>query len=211
VQARGRQRLAVGWLSDCGGAVVGCEVAARGDRRLDGAVPPGAAILAVGHVGATSGTFVVRTSSAALGRCLADVDCPLGQACDAETCRAAGAAPFAPAAPVEVPDLGVVEVPLELPPGPGGFARVRVRVRLDHPFPSDLVARLISPGGMEVRLRDRRGGGLDTVYGEDRAADGPGRLLDLALGPRAGRWRFVLEDVAPGDRGRLLGAHVYWE
>lgn len=200
IRARGGQRLAAAWLPACGGAPVACASAEPGDRALELVAPSGASHLAVGHRGEVSGSFAL---GAARSGCLLDRDCPLGQICSAGACAGSGAVVDATRRPI--PDLGELEVPLAIDAGPSRGARVRVRIALEHPFPEDLVVTLRSPSGITVRLRDRRPGALDAVYGADRAPDGPGRLLDFGVGPVTGIWQLRVRDAAAGDTGALLG------
>lgn len=169
---------------------------------------PGRYTIAVGgRPGAAPQSF--RVFAAKDAECVQDADCELDQVCGPSlACEAVRAGAAVVEGPAAIPDDGVLALPLVLSAPAGRPDRVRLRLVLDHPYPPDLVATLVGPGGRPmVRLRDRLDGALDSVYGKDRPADGPGSLFDFGLARTAtGTWMLVVEDRAPGDEGVVAGA-----
>ncbi len=205
------QDVSIAVLSGCGETLACAAQGGAGHaevlRRLS--LPAGRATLVVGSPpGAREGSVAIKASLSA--GCVEDADCLLGERClDNLTCGALAPA-NAVAADVDIPDDGRVVIPLDVsavsPSRPP--SRVRLRLAIEHEFPRDLVVTLASPGGgPRVRLRDRLDGTLDSVYGKDRPADGPGTMFDFGLAATAtGTWTLEVEDRAPGDVGRVTGA-----
>jgi hypothetical protein len=209
VEPRAGQDLSLAVLSECG-AVIACSAgggAGHAEMLRQLSLPSGRAAIAIGSPpGAIAGSFTIM---AALGaECTADADCPLGERCTRDLACGPPASASAISLGAEIPDNDRIELPLVLttpidrPP-----SRVRVRLAIEHEFPRDVVVTLASPGGWPiVRLRDRLDGALDSVYGKDRPADGPGSMFDFGLAATAsGTWTLGVEDRAPGDVGRVTG------
>ncbi|MBL7075033.1 carboxypeptidase regulatory-like domain-containing protein [candidate division KSB1 bacterium] len=85
-------------------------------------------------------------------------------------------------------------------------AGVEVFLDIVHPWVSDLVVELTSPGGTTVRLHDRNGfnfPNLNLWYTWDSPLPGPGSLEDFVGEPAQGQWELFVADVALGDEGIL--------
>jgi hypothetical protein len=209
VEPRAGQDVSIAVVSDCG-ATLACAAgggAGHAETLRHLSVPAGRAAIAIGSPpGALRGSFTVLAALDA--ECAADSDCPLGERCtdDLGCGSLAGARVITLGA--EIPDNDRVEFPLRLSGPLGRPAKVRLRLAIEHEFPRDVVVTLAAPGGWPiVRLRDRLDGALDSVYGKDRPADGPGSMFDFGLAATAsGSWTLGVEDRAPGDVGRVTGA-----
>lgn len=212
VEPRARQEVALALLSSCG-AVVNCQRSiGRGFASVIGptALVAGDYAIAVGTrlEDRSPGSFGL--SVAAVAECRSDADCSLSQRCTNELrCGSAGSAVISTTARAIPDGAAALEVPIVVASPASRPARLRVRVRLEHPSPQDLVIELRSPAApspITVRLRDRTPGALDTVYGSDRPPDGPGSLDDFGLVASArGTWTLRLEDRAVGNHGSILG------
>jgi hypothetical protein len=194
-------------LDGCG-AVIAC-AASGGDgvsEVIDGlAVSPGRyAIVAGSAAGTREQSFELMSRAGA--RCVRDADCALGARCGPNLeCGPIGSG-VTVAGPIPIPDDGEVSVPI-LVSIPIERPTIRIRVAVEHPLPADLVVDLVAPGGRPiVRLRDRLDGALDSVYGRDRPADGPGSLDDFRMVSTAsGTWTLRVRDRALGDEGSVEG------
>jgi hypothetical protein len=216
VQPLAGQDVVVALLgSPCRGAAAAC--ASNGGRGASETIGP--LDLAPGTYGIAVGANMLdeqpgsfRLWIAGGSACVSDTACPIGQRCDP---TALGCAPIpgfvkTSSAKLAIPDgIGSLDVPLDLLGPTQRPLRVRMRVVLDHPAPEDLVVELVAPPGpnaVRVRLRDRTPGPLDTVYGNDREADGPGTLEDFRLlSEGSGRWTLHIEDRTRGDSGFVSG------
>ena len=78
---------------------------------------------------------------------------------------------------VPIPDLGTVEVPLDIT-AEGTAVRVFPFVRLNHTFDSDLVLSLVAPSGRVVQLSNRNGGNGDNYGSGPNDCTGTKTLFD---------------------------------
>lgn len=127
---------------------------------------------------------------------------------------------------VTLPDLTTTDIPLTVAEAKT-VLDVRVRIRLNHTYDSDLVISLISPDGVEVKLSQRRGSSGDnfgsgtndcsgtfTEFRDDAATSigsgaapfagsfqPDGTLSDFAGHQSNGTWKLRISDVAGGDTG----------
>jgi hypothetical protein len=203
------QDLSVALLSECG-ATLACSSsggAGHAEKLAHLQLSAGRFTIAIGSpAGAPEGSFTLSANVGA--ECVEDADCAVGERCHGNL----SCGPLAPKSAVsvgaDIPDNDRLEIPLSISGSGGRPARVRLRVAIEHEFPRDLVVSLSSPGGWpRVRVRDRLDGALDSVYGRDRPADGPGTMFDFGLAATAtGTWILEIEDRAPGDVGRVTGA-----
>ena len=130
---------------------------------------------------------------------------------------------------VAIPDNTTVEVPLSVPDEGTVVGGVKVGVRLNHTFDSDLTLTLVSPTGRTVVLANRRGGSSDnygsgandcsgalTIF-DDAATTAIGAgtppfagtfkpeqpLQTIAPGVSDGQWKLRVRDSVGGDTGTL--------
>jgi hypothetical protein len=209
VEPRAGQDLSLAVLSECGATLACSAAGGAGHAEKVARLAPGAGriTIAIGSPpGARAGSFVIAANAGA--ECVEDADCPLGERCDGNLACGPPAARSAVSVGAEIPDNDKLELPLALSGSDGRPSRVRLRIAIEHEFPRDLVVTLSPPGGWpRVRVRDRLDGALDSVYGSDRPADGPGTMFDFGLAATAsGTWTLEVEDRAPGDVGRVTGA-----
>jgi subtilisin-like proprotein convertase family protein/subtilisin family serine protease len=79
---------------------------------------------------------------------------------------------------------------------------MKVSVDITHTYIGDLRVTLISPSGTSVPLHDRVGGSTIDLHAEFDFRSVPG-LHALSGEPVNGEWVLHVQDLAPGDRGRL--------
>lgn len=201
--------VALALLSGCGAPVACASSKGPGGAEVlrNVQLSAGRYAVAIGG-GAAADAQSFRVFAAVGAECVEDADCDLGQVCSPSlACEPVRSGAALVQGPVPIPDDGILQLSLPVAAPAGRPGRVRLRLALDHPFPRDLVATLVGPGGRPmVRLRDRLDGALDSVYGKDRPADGPGSLFDFGLVETAtGTWTLVVEDRAPSDEGIVTG------
>jgi len=80
---------------------------------------------------------------------------------------------------------------------PASVDRVRVVVRISHPYRGDLSVALTSPAGTRVVLHNRTGGSADNLSIDRRLNDFNGEAA-------GGRWTLTVADHARADVGRLV-------
>lgn len=84
---------------------------------------------------------------------------------------------------------------------------VDVSINIPHTFIGDLIAELVSPSGVVVRLHNRTGGSADNLVRDyDQGVvnpDGPGALTDFNGLPAQGPWTLRVADVAGSDLGSI--------
>jgi Zn-dependent metalloprotease/subtilisin-like proprotein convertase family protein len=85
----------------------------------------------------------------------------------------------------------------------GIVREVTVFVMIHHSYINDLRVRLVSPGGEEVVLHDRRGGAEDDLIEEYRLDNAP-ELLKFVGDAVQGDWRLLVSDHAAADTGSLV-------
>ncbi|PKN63125.1 MAG: hypothetical protein CVU57_20890 [Deltaproteobacteria bacterium HGW-Deltaproteobacteria-15] len=97
---------------------------------------------------------------------------------------------------------------------PGGIERVietdmsgkvgviTVSVDITHTYIGDLIVTLQSPGGKSVDLHRQEGGSTDNLIMTYDFVNCPS-LESLIHEPIAGRWKFLVKDLAGQDRGKL--------
>lgn len=153
-------------------------------------------IVSVGSTpNSTLGSYVIRSE---IGACGSDPDCGPRAECRSLQCQPSSFTP------IPIPDLGQLTIRTQIAFS-GRPSRIRARLALSHSAPEDLLVTLQSPDPepIVVRLRHRRGGPLDEVFG-DVPADGPGDLADFGLVPDArGEWLLRISDQAAGDSGTV--------
>jgi subtilisin-like proprotein convertase family protein len=131
---------------------------------------------------------------------------------------------------VPIPDAGTVEVPVGVADlGPDPITDVKVRVRLNHTFASDLVISLVHPDGTVVPLSANRGDAGDNFGGGPNDCSGRPTVFDdgaaVAIGsgtppfagsfrpesplsvlsgrPASGTWKLRVSDTAEFDSGTI--------
>lgn len=104
-------------------------------------------------------------------------------------------------APALVQDLVVTE--------DGVIVAFGVRVKIAHPYISDLSVKLQHPDGTSINLHEQTGGSaddLDRTYG---LGGEPLASLDVLQGKTThGIWKLIIEDHAPQDQGSLQLAEL---
>ncbi len=86
------------------------------------------------------------------------------------------------------------------------LADIRVTVDISHNNSGDLIIKLFSPAGTEVRLRYNRGGTIPDIVGtfpNSLPVDGPGSLDDFIGEPLVGTWRLNISDTVITVNGQL--------
>ena len=82
---------------------------------------------------------------------------------------------------------------------------LRVHIHLTHTYIGDLVITLRSPGGKEIALHRRTGGGSDNIVGTWGESLTPAEDLSGLIGEElGGRWTLTISDNASIDLGNLV-------
>lgn len=84
----------------------------------------------------------------------------------------------------------------------GLLRELTVMVMIQHSYINDLRVRLVSPGGEEVVLRDRKGGEEDDIIEEYRLDNTPD-LIKFVGDMVQGDWQLIVADHARLDQGTL--------
>lgn len=86
----------------------------------------------------------------------------------------------------------------------GLLRELTVVVMIHHSYINDLRVRLVSPGGEEVVLHDRKGGEEDDIIEEYRLDNTPD-LMKFVGDMVQGEWQLIVADHARLDQGTLAG------
>ena len=86
----------------------------------------------------------------------------------------------------------------------GILREMTVFVMIHHSYINDLRVRLVSPGGEEVVLHDRKGGAEDDIIEEYRLENTPD-MVKFVGDAVQGEWRLIVSDHARLDQGSLAG------
>ena len=81
---------------------------------------------------------------------------------------------------------------------------IEISLEIRHTYIGDLQVSLITPGGKEILLHDRAGGGTDNLAISLRSTQEP-QLFAVCLGQSAlGTWKLKITDTEQGDAGVLV-------